>query len=111
VFEIVGFNDSFFRHALGDYDYGRRARKLGIESYVVPGILGKCDEHADTAIWCNPNYSLAKRWKYFRSPLGQNPEEYFVYDLRHNGFLSAVCHYLSIHLRLLLPSLWLKYRQ
>ena len=38
-------NDYRFRHALGDFDYGMRARKLGVQSVVAPGILGECDEH------------------------------------------------------------------
>ncbi len=111
AFEKVGFNDRIFRHALGDYDYGRRAIKLGVESWIAPGILGKCDEHGDAAIWCNAKYPFSKRWKYFRTPLGQNPEEYFLYDRRHNGLVSACFHYLTIHLRLFIPSLWPKYRQ
>lgn len=111
AFAKVGFNDNVFRHALGDYDYGRRAHKLGVKSWIAPGILGKCDEHADAAIWCNAKYPFAKRWKYFRTPLGQNPEEYFVYDLRHNGLISACFHYFTIHLRLFLPAIWPKYRQ
>lgn len=111
AFQKVGFNDSVFRHALGDYDYGRRAQKLGMKSWVVPSILGICDEHAEAAIWCNAKYPFAKRWKYFRTPLGQNPEEYFLYDLRHNGLISACFHYFTIHLRLFIPTLWPKYRQ
>lgn len=110
AFEKVGFNDSIFWHALGDYDYGRRAQKLGIKSFVAPGILAKCDAHADAAIWCNPKFPLAKRLKYFRTPLGQNPEEFFIYDKRHNGIISALVHYFTIHLRVFFPFLWPPYR-
>ncbi len=107
VFNLVGFNDSVFHHALGDYDYGRRARKIGILSYVVPGILGRCDEHEELAIWCNPKYPFKMRKKYFRTPLGQNPKEFFIYDLRHNGIISAILHYFTIHIRLFFPFVWI----
>lgn len=109
VFNLVGFNDPVFHHALGDYDYGRRARKMGVLSYVVPGILGTCDEHGEVASWCNPKYSFSKRKRFFRTPLGQNPEEFFIYDLRHNGIISAVFHYFTIHFRLFFPSFWTHY--
>ncbi|RKD91974.1 glycosyltransferase family 2 protein [Mangrovibacterium diazotrophicum] len=106
VFEIVGMNDPCFRHALGDFDYGLRASKLGIKSVVAPGILGKCDEHESLATWCDPAKSLSKRWKAFRSPLGQDPEEFFIFESRHNGLLKACFHYLTNHLRVLAPWIW-----
>lgn len=108
VFKKVGYNDNIFKHALGDYDYGRRANKIKIKSFVVPGYLGECDEHEDLAIWCNPKYNLKTRLKYFKTPIGMNPNEYFVYDLRHNGVLSSIFHYITIHIRLLFPIIWSK---
>jgi GT2 family glycosyltransferase len=106
VFNVVGFNDSKFHHALGDYDYGLRARSLGIASYVSPYILGVCSPNSNIPTWCNPKYALRLRLKYLRSPTGQNPEEFFLYDYRHNGFFSAVYHYLTIHFRLFFPTIW-----
>lgn len=109
VFTKVGFNDEVFHHALGDYDYGLRASKLGVKSYVAPGILGKCEEHEGAAIWCNPLFPLSKRLAHFKTPLGQNPSEFFIYDKRHNGILIALFHYFTIHIRLFFPSFFRKY--
>lgn len=106
VYQQVGMNDPFFRHALGDFDYGLRAAKMGIQSYVAPGILGWCDAHESLAVWCNPDKRLKERWKAFRTPLGQNPEEFFVFEKRHNGLLLACFHYFTNYLRLICPSLW-----
>jgi len=106
VFNMVGLNDPLFSHALGDFDYGLRARKLGIQSFVAPGYLGKCDVHDQLATWCNPKKSIFQRWKAFRTPLGQNPEQFFIFERRHNGLGYAVFHYFTNHLRLLMPQLW-----
>lgn len=106
VFQISGMNDPFFRHALGDFDYGLRASKAGVQSIVAPGILGQCDEHHNLSTWCNPEKPFSDRWNAFRSPLGQNPEEFFIYENRHNGFVLACFHYLTNHLRVIWPSLW-----
>lgn len=108
VYKKNGMNDSSFRHALGDFDYGLRAKKNGIKSYIAPGILGECDEHSLLADWCNPNISFKQRWKAFRTPLGQNPEEFFIYKLRHSGLINAILIYFSNHLRVFFPRLWNK---
>lgn len=105
VFKKVGYNDYFFRHALGDYDYGLRSAKKNILSFVAPGIFGNCDDHANLPVWCNPHFNLKKRVKVFRTPLGHNPEEFFYFDIKHNGILSAVLHYFTAHFWLFFPSL------
>ena len=106
VLEKVGMNDYRFRHALGDFDYGMRARKLGVQSVVAPGILGECDEHDSLPVWCNPKKPFNKRWKAFRSPLGHNPEEFFIYENRHHGIAMACFHYFTNHLRVVCPWIW-----
>ena len=106
VYQKVGMNDPFFHHALGDFDYGKRAAKLGVKSIVAPGVLGRCDEHESLSTWCDPQKPFSKRWKAFRSPLGQHPEEFFVYEKRHNGFLMACFHYFTNHLRVVWPQIW-----
>lgn len=106
VFELVGTNDPVFRHALGDFDYGLRAATKGVRMYVAPGILGVCKAHETLPVWCNPDKPFMTRWKAFRTALGHNPEEFFIYEKRHNGYGAAIFHYLTNHLRLIYPKLW-----
>lgn len=106
AYQIVGKNDFMFRHALGDFDYSLRAYSKGVKSYVAPSILGTCDLHEQLSTWCNPNKKFSQRWKVFRTPLGQNPEEFFVFEKRHKGFIIACFHYCTNHLRVVLPTLW-----
>ena len=108
VFKIVGTNDFIFRHALGDFDYGLRAGKLGVKSYIAPEILGACDEHESLSTWCNPKQPFTKRWKAFRKPTGHNPEKFFIFEKRHKGILIAIFHYFTNHLRVMFPFLWNK---
>ena len=106
VFKVVGFNDVRFNHALGDFDYGKRASKKGIKSCIAPVVIGVCNNHATLPVWCNPKKPLSQRWKAFRTPLGHNPEEFFRYEYRHNGILVALFHYMTNHLRVIFPSFW-----
>ena len=106
VYQKIGTNDPFFRHALGDFDYGLRAAKANIKSVVAPGVLGQCDKHEALLTWCNPEKTFKQRWKAFRSPLGQNPEEFFVFEKRHRGIFMACFHYFTNHLRVSFPKMW-----
>lgn len=108
VYKVVGTNDYVFRHALGDFDYGLRAGQLGVSSYIAPDILGECDLHESLSTWCNPEQTFAKRWKAFRTPTGNNPEEYFIFEKRHGGILLAFFHYFTNHLRVFFPIIWNK---
>lgn len=110
VFKRVGMNDPVFHHALGDFDYGLRAKKMGIRSFVAPSILGECDVHDCLPTWCDPQKTFIRRWCMFRKPLGQNPEEHFIFEYRHYGLTKACFHYLTNHLRVLFPLLW-KYKR
>jgi len=106
VYDIVGMNDSSFSHALGDFDYGLRAGQLNVKSVVAPGIMGVCDRHESLPVWRDSERSVFERWKAFRTPLGQNPEEFFVFENRHHGMFSAVFHYVTNHVRVFFPWLW-----
>lgn len=106
VYKKVGTNDSFFRHSLGDFDYALRASKLNVKSYIAPGYLGRCDQNEIIPTWRNPNKSFKVRWEAFRSPLGNNPEEFFVYKNRHSGLIKAIFYYFTNHIRVIMPSLW-----
>jgi GT2 family glycosyltransferase len=108
VFNKIGMNDKTFKHAFGDFDYGLRASKLGISSYVAPGVLGECDDHNGLPQWCNPKTKLSKRIQSFYSPLGNNPFESFIFEKRHNGLVLACLRFITNHLRALFPKTWVK---
>src|SRR5574344_232419 len=106
VYMILGTNSYIYHHALGDFDYGLRAAEKGISCYVLSGFMGICDNNKDIPIWCSPNISFKKRWNKLRSPLGCNPEEFFIFSKKHYGYLNAINSYIKIHLRVIFPSLW-----
>jgi len=106
VFNIVGYNDPYFHHAIGDNDYGYRVIEAGLKNFVAPSVLGECDEHEQPGTWCDPAVPLSVRWKAMRKPNGIEPEQFFVYERRHHGLPTAAFHYLTTHLHALLPRLW-----
>lgn len=110
VYNKIGMLDIHFRHALGDFDYGLRASKLGFIHSLSPVYLGNCELHISDPTWRNSNVPILKRFKHLYKPLGNNPFEFFIFDFRHNGLFFSIMHFFTIHIRLLFPFLWKKYR-
>lgn len=106
VYHQVGLLDNRFHHTIGDFDYGMRASKLGFKHLISPLCLGYCEDHQNDPVWRNKSIPFHKRLMHLYTPLGNNPIEFFIFDRRHNGLYIAIVHFLSIHLRSILPVLW-----
>lgn len=106
VFHILGNLDFTFRHSKGDFDYGLRAKKLGIKSILVGLVIGQCDLHASLEAWCNPNVSLKERLLSLKKPTGMNLKEFFYFDMKHKGLVIALFHVITISLHCIFPRIW-----
>ena len=83
TFLQLGYLDDYFTHSKGDYDYGLRAKKAGLQIYQIGKVLGECDEHPTFDKWCDPNVPFAQRWKLLNRPNGMPPHETFYFEKRH----------------------------
>lgn len=101
VFEKVGFNDPYFRHSFGDIEYGLRACKLGVDSYIASGFYGNCDRNNPIPLFRRKHYSLCERYKLLYSPLGFNPLEDFYLNRKYYPMHKAVLWFLKLHLNVL----------
>ncbi|NGY37403.1 glycosyltransferase family 2 protein [Flavobacterium sp. XN-5] len=107
AYDIVGNLDPVFHHALGDFDYSLRAKKLGVTLYIGPDFIGACESHTELPKWRSPEVNVLKRIKsLYTATNGCYPPHFFVFDKRHNGLLVASFHFLTINLRALMPFLW-----
>lgn len=85
VIGIVGNLDASFTHAMGDFDYGLRARSLGCELWVAPGVAGECEANPGQGLWTDQSLSLRARWQRLKGPKGLPPKEWLVFTRRHSG--------------------------
>lgn len=108
VFQKLGNLDYFFTHSKGDFDYGLRANKAGIEMFQAGYFLGECEQHESLDKWCNPEVNFKQRWKILHHPNGMPPKETFHLEKRHIGLYTAIFHYFIIYLRCIIPQLWIK---
>ena len=108
VFQVLGTLDPYYRHSFGDFDYGYRALRSGVESWISTTIVGTCDQHHQFPKWRNQKVPLLSRFKAFYSPLGCNPLEVFHLDRQRTNLMVGIAHFISTHLRVICPSLWSK---
>lgn len=101
VYKRIGILDPFFRHSFGDIEYGLRALKNGIESYIVPGVLGYCKRDRDIPIFRRKGVPIFKRYKLLYSPLGYNPIEEFYLNRKYYPLTYSVWWFIKIHLNVL----------
>jgi GT2 family glycosyltransferase len=83
----VGNLDPLFEHAMGDTDYGLRARSLGVRSFVARGIAGHCSPNPLSGTYFDTTLPLAERWKLVRSRKGLPVRSWRHFCRRHGGFL------------------------
>lgn len=81
----VGNLDASFTHAMGDTDYGLRARAAGCGIWVAPGYLGTCPANPGAQQWRDASLPLAARLHHVRSPHGLPPRDYARFARRHGG--------------------------
>jgi GT2 family glycosyltransferase len=97
----VGILSDQFTHAFGDWEYGYRASRAGIQSFVLPGYVGYCAPHGEGK-WSDRSYPLAVRWREFHKPTGLNPQDFFRYKKMTSGVALACLYYANSYRRMLL---------
>ena len=86
----VGNLDPIFEHAMGDTDYGLRARALGFPSFVAAGIVGHCSPNPVRGTYFDTALPLGMRWKLVRSRKGLPVRSWRHFCRRHGGMFWPV---------------------
>lgn len=100
----VGNLDPAFTHGISDFDYGLRARKLGIRVLVAPGFVGTCGRNSISGTWRDPALPLPVRLRKARTPKGLPPREWLTFVRRHTGPLWML-YWISPYLTMVTSSL------
>lgn len=85
VAEKVGLIDDAFKHTMADFDYGLRARKLGIELVLIEHPVGICRKNLAKGDWKRPSRDFASFWAKVNSPHGMPVKERYEFCKRHGG--------------------------
>jgi len=82
----VGNIDSAFIHAMGDIDYGLRARQLGCSIWAAPGFIGTCAQNSADGSWVDLNLSVIERLKKAFQVKNFPIAPWTAFTKRHSGF-------------------------
>ena len=82
----VGNIDSAFIHALGDLDYGLRARQLGCSVWAAPGYIGTCAQNSATGSWIDKDLSVRERLNKVFQVKNFPISSWTAFTKRHSGF-------------------------
>lgn len=82
----IGGLDPVFEHAMGDIDYGLRARRLGWRLLVAPGFVGTCSNNPLTGSFADPSLGWRRRWRAMLSRKGLPWRSWLHLTRRHGGW-------------------------
>ena len=103
VVEKIGIIDPYFQHSAGDNEYGYRAQKNGIPTYITSAFVGTCDRHDRVCKSMDANLPLKERLRYLNTPWGARPKETFYLESKYHGYLKAFYLYLRDYVRVIIP--------
>jgi GT2 family glycosyltransferase len=110
IVAAVGILSDRFSHAMGDADYGLRAKEQGYDCCIAPGYVGTCSINAPANTWLDVSLPLKERKKLLHSPKGQRPDEWLYFVRRHAGVV-WVLSWVQLNMRLYFPTLWKSLRR
>jgi GT2 family glycosyltransferase/glycosyltransferase involved in cell wall biosynthesis len=85
VYSVVGNIDERFIHAMGDLDYGLRARSAGCQVFLAPGHIGTCSDNSRAGTYRDETLSRRERLRQVASPKGLPIAEWATFCRRHGG--------------------------
>lgn len=107
VWQKLGNLEPRFSHAMGDFDYGLRAKQAGLRNIVPVGYFGTCTRNPVSETVLDRSLPLRDRIRRMLSPKGAPPIEWLVFVRRHAGPFWPVfwvSPYVKLLLRRRLPS-------
>lgn len=83
----AGNLDPRFEHAMGDIDYGLRANRGGIGTWLAPGWHGVCDHNPVRGTYLDASLPWRRRWTLMLGRKGLPPRSWMHFNRQHAGLL------------------------
>ncbi len=90
VARAAGNIDDAFVHAIGDLDYGLRARRAGFDIWMAPGFVGTCNQNPPSVMPIEDASSIRLQLRRTCSPKQVPPHAWRVFVQRHCGLFWPV---------------------
>jgi len=85
IAQTLGGMEPQFAHAMGDLDYGLRARSAGFSVWVNPDYVGTCDNNSIDDSFNDPSLFVTLRLRKMLQPKGVPLTSWRIFTQRHAG--------------------------
>lgn len=109
VVRAIGNIDDAFVHAIGDWDYGFRARRAGFGIWMAPGFVGTCSQNPVVAPPRKEAASIRTQLRKTCGPKRVPPQAWRTFVRRHCGPLWPV-YFVRPYLSAVVRALAAKFR-
>jgi GT2 family glycosyltransferase len=105
--DAIGILSNEFTHSMGDFDYGLRSIKVGLNCWVSPGVYGECETNSIEGSWQDKSLPLKDRVDKMKSITQLPPlKEWTTFIKRHCGWKWGLL-YIDALVRDKFPKTWL----
>lgn len=102
AFERVGAMDAYYRHSLGDFDYGLSLKRAGYKIFQSKEFAGMCNNNDSKGTWTDISLSRIERIRKKENVKGAPTKQWFYFLKKNFGFPAAIKGVVSPFLRILI---------
>lgn len=101
IFMQVGI-DPFYKHSIGDFDYGLQISRLGYEIHVFPKYVGQCNDNSLAKTWQDRSLPRRERLRLKESKKGLPADDWFHYLKKNFGLGTALVRSVTPYIKILI---------
>lgn len=101
IFMQVGI-DPFYKHSIGDFDYGLQISRLGYDIRIYPKYVGQCNDNSLLKTWQDPALPRRERLRLKESRKGLPFADWFHFLHKNFGLWVAVMRSLTPYVKILI---------
>ena len=102
IFRRVGIMDSYFKHSLGDFDYGIRISRAGFKIHSSKEYVGLCNRNETKGTWVDNKLKIIDRIKKKESIKGAPSKQWFYFLNKYFGLFEACKGVVTPYIRILI---------
>lgn len=101
-FEQVGVMDHYYRHSLGDFDYGLSLKRAGYSVFQSKAFVGKCNNNSSKDTWTDTSLSRIERIRKKESAKGAPSKQWFYFLKKNFGLPTAIKGLVTPYIRIII---------
>lgn len=101
IFMQVGI-DPYYKHSIGDFDYGLQISRLGYEIKIYPKYVGQCNDNSLLRTWQDPALSRKERFQLKESRKGLPFGDWFHFLHKNFGLGTALLRSITPYIKILI---------